>query len=203
MSDTPPLPQTPADAARVLQFVETASQHIGRNVVGLGAVLRVIALVGLAAGVVVALAVLPWVVQLPAVGAAIGALVVVGIVALPPLSLLRHRRALVDVYGNEHLLRDELAAVGGSAGEAFRDLMAVEAAKPTGRLGRLRWAWSYLRQVRAIWEAGIGDRIQRLAEPIEPTRLARSGWCIVCAIVVSALALPSVVLSLLAWRFLG
>jgi len=117
---------------------------------------------------------------------------------VPGIALLRHRQELCEAYGDSELLEDQVAQLGASATDAYHQLRRVEEAKPTGRLRLLRWSWGYLRIVRTVWKAGFGEQFRRLADPIEPTRLARSAWFGLCAVVTCAVAAPIVAISLLA-----
>jgi hypothetical protein len=187
------MPPPPADDA----FAGALVQRIERNVLLVAAVVRAVAIAGLVAGGVALTALLPWVLRLPGGVAAVVAVVLVLVVAVPPVALLRHRQDLCEAYGNRELLAEQVAAIGASATDAYHRLRTIESSKPTGKLGLLRWSWGYLRHVRTIWRSGFGSQFRRLADPIEPARLARSAWFGLWAVGTCIAAGPIVALSAL------
>lgn len=195
MADLPPEPV--ADPLEAVRLADGVAARIERNVLALAGVVRVIAIAGLVAGVIAYVALLPWVLRLPGPAAAVVAVVLLLVATVPGTALLRHRSDLCEAYGDRELLEDQVAELGASATDAYHRLRQVEDARPDGRLGILRWGWGYLRVVRAVWKAGFGDRFRRLADPIEPTRLARSAWFGLWAVATCLATGPIVALSAL------
>jgi hypothetical protein len=190
----------PSDAAT---FADALADRIERNVLAVAAVVRAVAVAGLVAGGAIWLALAPWVLRLPGTAAVVVLLVLLLPVVVPPVSLLRHRQDLCEAYGDSELLEDQVAQLGSSATGAYHQLRAIESAKPTGKLGLVRWSWGYLRHVRTIWKSGFGSQFRRLADPIEPTRLARSASLGLLAVAMCVASVPVVVVSLLALALLG
>ena len=157
-------------------FADALAERIERNVLGLAAVVRVVAIIGLVGGAVSFVALLPWVLRLPGAVAPVAVVVLLLIAVVPGIALVRHRQDLCEAYGDSELLEEQVAELGSSATDAYHRLRTIESTKPSGRLGVLRWSWGYLRHVRSIWKSGFGSQFRRLADPIEPTRLARSAW---------------------------
>lgn len=153
-----------------------------------------VALVGLGAGAVVVLALLPW--TLHSTGSVI-ALLVVGAVALAgPGQLMRHRQRLRRTLGDEAKLRTELGDLRGQASTTVDRLRAVEERyrhrKQDGRgiLASLR-ALRELRSVLDLSEAAKG--VRELYVPVSPPVFGLSGLAAV-AIVAFTLLAPVVVL---------
>ena len=159
--------------------------------------LRTVARAGLVVGLLVWLALVPLLLELPGRWAAA---VIVGLGALPvwlAWSVRRHVGELEAVYTNTDVLRHELSTLGDSAGQVKERFDALQKA-PKGRLGRLRWAFGYLNGVRATWsDLGLVGRVARLAEPVNPARLAATSWKVV-ALAVTVLVGPVVILVALA-----
>ena len=162
--------------SEAMAFADALADRIERNVLALAAVVRAIAIAGLVAGGVAFVALAPWVLRLPGAAAPVGVVVLLLVVGVPPVALLRHRQDLCEAYGDSELLEDQVGQLGAAATDAYHRLRTIEDTKPNGRLKVLRWSWSYLKVVRTVWKAGFGDQFRRLADPIEPTRLARSAW---------------------------
>lgn len=148
--------------------------------------LRSVARAGLLVGLVVWGALIPYLLDLPGWWS-VGAIVTLG--ALPvwlAWSVRRHVGELEEVYTSTDVLRAELAGLGDSVGLVQQRVEALEAA-PTRRVGRLRWAFGYLTGLRSTWsDLGLTGRVARLAEPVNPARLARTAWkvAVLAAIVV-------------------
>jgi hypothetical protein len=193
----------PPEAAGASSFADALADRIERNVLAVAAVVRAVAIAGLAAGGAIWLALAPWVLRLPGGTAVVVLLVLLLPVVVPPVALLRHRHDLCEAYGDSELLEDQVALLGGSATDAYHRLRTIEAAKPEGKLGLVRWSWSYLRHVRTIWKSGFGDQFRRLADPIEPTRLARSASFGLWSVATCVASVPVVAVSLLALAVAG
>jgi hypothetical protein len=155
--------------------------------------LRAVARAGLVMGLLVWCSLLPLLLELPGWWAAAA---IVGLGALPiwlAWSVRRHVAALEEVYTNTDVLRHELSTLGDSAGQVKARFDALQTA-PTGRIGRLRWAFGYLNGVRSTWsDLGLVGRVARLAEPVNPARLAATSWKVL-ALAVTVLVGPVVIL---------
>lgn len=118
-------------------------------------------------------------------------------------SLRRHARDLEEVYGGSDVLRAELTALGEGAGEVQRRLASLQD-PPKGRFARIRWGAGYLRGLSSIWsELGVGDQVQRLVEPVDPTRLAASTWKALGLATTVVVGPVVIILSLVAWAVVG
>jgi hypothetical protein len=155
--------------------------------------LRLVAQVGLVAGLLVWAALIPYLLQLPGAWAAA---TIVGLGALPvwlAWSVRRHVSELEEVYTSTAVLRAELAGLGDVAGQVQARVDSLQE-PPRGRLGRLRWAFRYLDGLRSTWwDLGLSGRVSRLADPVNPVRLARTSWKVL-ALVATVLVGPIVVL---------
>jgi hypothetical protein len=159
--------------------------------------LRAVARAGLVMGLLVWCSLLPLLLELPGWWAAAA---IVGLGALPiwlSWSVRRHVGALEEVYTNTTVLRQELSTLGDSAGQVKARFEALQTA-PKGRIGRLRWAFGYLDGVRSTWsDLGLVGRVARLADPVNPARLAATSWKVL-ALAVTVLVGPVVILLALA-----
>ena len=155
--------------------------------------LRTVARAGLVMGLLVWVALLPLLLELPGWWAVAA---IVGLAAVPvwlAWSVRRHVAELEAVYTNTDVLRQELSTLGDSAGQVKDRLDALKS-PPKGRLGRLRWAFGYLNGVRSTWwDLGLVGRVARLAEPVNPARLAATSWKVV-ALAVTVLVGPVVII---------
>lgn len=181
--------QVAALADRIGQVVGTQLRTICRW-------LRTVAKAGLVVGLLVWGALIPFLLDVPGWW---GAAAIVGLGAVPvwlAWSVRRHVAELEEVYTNTDVLRSELASLGDSAGLVQERLDALGTA-PTRRFGRLRWASGYLNGLRSTWsDLGLTGRVARLAEPVNPARLASTSWKVVALAVIVVVGPVVIVLAL-------
>jgi hypothetical protein len=161
--------------------------------------LRSVARAGLVVGLLVWGALIPWLLELPG---AWGAVAIVALGAVPvwlAWSVRRHVGELEEVYTSTDALRAELAGLGDSATLVQQRIDALQE-PPSRRVGRLRWAFGYLNGLRATWsDLGLTGRVARLADPVNPVRLARTAWK-VAALAATVVVGPPVVVAILLVR---
>jgi hypothetical protein len=144
-------------------------------------------------------ALIPWLLELPG---AWGAVAIVALGAVPvwlAWSVRLHVGELEEVYTSTDALRAELAGLGDSATLVQQRIDALQE-PPSRRVGRLRWAFGYLNGLRATWsDLGLTGRVARLADPVNPVRLARTAWK-VAALAATVVVGPPVVVAILLVR---
>ena len=186
--------QVAALADRIGELVGTRLRTICRW-------LRTVVRAGLVVGLLVWGALVPLLLQLPARWAAV---TVVGLGAVPvwlAWSVRRHVAELEEVYTSTDVLRAELASLGDAAGQVQARVEALEQ-PPNRRLGRLRWAFGYLNGLRSTWsDLGLTGRVSRLAEPLNPVRLARTSWKVAVLAATVVLGPVVIVVALVAQPF--
>ena len=159
---------------------------------------RPVALVGLGAGAIVVLALLPW--TMHSVGSVIALLVVAALALAGPWRLMQHRRRLRHTLGDEVKLRTELGDLRGQASTAVERLVAVEeryrSRKKEGRgiLASLK-ALRELRSVLNLNEAAAG--VRELYVPVSPPALGLSGLAAVAVLAFILLAPVAVLVSVI------
>ncbi len=155
---------------------------------------RPVAVIGLVAGAVVVLALLPW--TLHSVGTVIGLLVVAALAVAGPWQLMQHRRRLRRTLGDEARLRAELGDLHGQASTAADRLLAAETRfrnrKKDGRgvLASLK----DLRELRSVLNLNeVAEGVRELYVPVSPPALGLSGLAALAVLAFTVLA-PVVVL---------
>ena len=182
-------------AATAARLATTVGAQLRRICDGL----RRIAKAGLVVGLLLWGALIPWLLELPG---AWGAVTIVALGAVPvwlAWSVRRHVAQLEEVYTSTDVLRAELAGLGESAALVQQRIDALQS-PPKRRVGRLRWAFGYLNGLRSTWsDLGLTGRVTRLAEPVNPVRLARTAWK-VAALAVTTVVGPPVIVTILLVR---
>jgi hypothetical protein len=160
--------------------------------------LRRLTQVGLVVGLLLWGALVPWLLELPGAWGAVAIVVLGAVPVWLAWSVRRHVAELEEVYTSTDVLRAELAGLGGSAAQVQARVEALGDA-PKRRIGRLRWAFGYLNGLRATWsDLGLTGRVSRLADPVNPVRLARTAWKVAALAATVVVGPPLIVAILLA-----
>ena len=178
---------------QVTQIAERIGEVVGSRLRTICGWLRTVVKAGLVMGLLVWASLVPLLLDLPGWWAVVA---IVGLGAVPvwlAWSVHRHIAELEEVYTSTDVLRQELSALGDSAGLVKARVDALQD-PPKGRIGRLRWAFRYLDGIRSMWsDLGLLGRVTRLAEPVNPARLASSSWKVL-ALAATVLGGPVVIL---------
>lgn len=178
------------------------AEVVGARLVAICRWLRTVARAGLVMGLLVVASLAPALLELPGPWDLVA---VVALAAVPVWFAWSVHRHLADlaIYTDPDALRAELAGLGDAAGQVQGRVDSL-GAPPAGRFGRLRWSFGYLRDVRGIWsDLDLVSRLTRLAEPVNPVRLAATSWKVLALAVTVVVGPLVIVAALLGEAILG